>query len=97
MTDQKKLDQAILQPKKAPYKLICEDSKNDDNTIIEMTEKKMEELNILRGDPVLLKGKKRRETVCIAFASENDIAKDGEICMNKNTRRNLRCRLGDMV
>ena len=74
-----------------------EDGKNDDNSIIEMTEKKMEELNILRGDPVLLKGKKRRETVCIALVSEEAEAKDVEIRMNKCTRRNLRVRLGDVV
>ena len=41
---------AILKQKKAANKLTVEDSKNDDNTIIEMTEKKMEELNLMRGD-----------------------------------------------
>ena len=86
-----------MEKKKQPWKLNVEDSKNDDNTIIEMTEKKMEELNILRGDPVLLKGKKRRETVCIAFTSEDANAKDTDICMNKCTRRNLRVRMGDVV
>ena len=42
-------------------------------------------------------GKKRRETVCIAFTSEDPNAKDGEIRMNKGTRKNLRVRLGDVV
>jgi transitional endoplasmic reticulum ATPase len=41
---------AILTQKKAPNKLTVEDSKNDDNTIIEITEKKMEELKLMRGD-----------------------------------------------
>ena len=46
----KNLSTAILEKKKAPNKLSVEDSKNDDNTIIEMTEKKMEELKLMRGD-----------------------------------------------
>ena len=57
----------------------------------------MEELNLMRGDQVLLKGKKRHETVCIAFSPEDPDAKDGEIRMNKGTRKNLRVRLGDLV
>jgi len=58
----------------------------------------MEELKLMRGDQVLLMGKKRRETVCIAFSpDENSNAKDDEIRMNKGTRRNLRVRLGDIV
>jgi transitional endoplasmic reticulum ATPase len=42
-------------------------------------------------------GKKRRETVCIAFTSEDPNAVDGQIRMNKGTRKNLRVRLGDVV
>lgn len=76
---------------------MVEDSRNDDNTIVELTEKKMEELNLMRGDQVLLKGKKRRETVCIAFTPEDETAKDDQIRMNKGTRKNLRVRLGDVV
>jgi transitional endoplasmic reticulum ATPase len=58
----------------------------------------MEELNLMRGDQVRLKGKKRRETICIAFTPDNaPDAKDGDIRINKGTRRNLRVRLGDVV
>jgi transitional endoplasmic reticulum ATPase len=53
----KDLSTAILEKKKAPNKLTVEDSKNDDNTIIELTEAKMEELKLMRGDQVLLRGK----------------------------------------
>jgi transitional endoplasmic reticulum ATPase len=53
----KDLSTAILNKKKAPNKLTVEDSKNDDNTIIELTEAKMEELKLMRGDQVLLRGK----------------------------------------
>lgn len=74
MTDKKDLSTAILKQKKAANKLTVEDSKNDDNTIVEMTEKKMEELNLMRGDQVLLKGKKKKQTICIAFTPEDPAA-----------------------
>ena len=45
--------------KKAPHKLQVEDSKQDDNSIVEMTQAKMDELKIFRGDAVILKGKFR--------------------------------------
>jgi transitional endoplasmic reticulum ATPase len=34
-----------------------EDAKNDDNSIVEMTQAKMDELKIFKGDTVLIKGK----------------------------------------
>ena len=49
---------AIMDRKKAPHKLSVEDSKQDDNSIVEMTQAKMDELKIFRGDAVVLKGKK---------------------------------------
>ena len=49
---------AIMDRKKAPHKLSVEDSKQDDNSIVEMTQAKMDELKIFRGDAVILKGKK---------------------------------------
>ena len=54
--------------KKAPHKLQVEDSKQDDNSIVEMTQAKMDELKIFKGDAVILKGKsppqKRRPHLC---------------------------------
>lgn len=47
---------AIMDRKKAPHKLQVEDSKQDDNSIVEMTQAKMDELKIFRGDAVILKG-----------------------------------------
>jgi len=48
---------AILTKKKAPNKLQCEDSVQDDNSVIEMTQAKMDELKIFKGDAVILRGK----------------------------------------
>jgi len=48
-------------------------------------------------DNSIIVGKKRRETVCIAFTVEDEGTRDDQIRMNKGTRRNLRVRLGDVV
>lgn len=55
----------------------------------------MEELSLFRADTVLLKGKKRKETVCVAL-SEDGLAND-KIRINKVVRKNLRVRLGDVI
>lgn len=56
---------------------------------------KMEELHLFRGDTVLVKGKKRRETVCIVLT--DDSCHSEKVRMNRVTRNNLRVRLGDVV
>lgn len=86
---------AILDKKKAPNKLMVEDAVNDDNSTICLSQTKLGELDIFKGDPVLIKGKKRHETLCIALV-DNDL-EDGKIRMNKVVRKNLRVRLGDIV
>ena len=88
---------AIMDKKKAPYKLTVEDARNDDNSIVEMTQAKMDELKIFKGDTVLLKGKKRKDTVCIALVAEGDDLENTKVRMNKVIRRNLRVRLGDII
>merc|ERR1719428_2325224 len=55
----------------------------------------MEELNLFRGDNVLIKGKKRKDTVCIVLA--DDGLEDSKMRLNKVVRKNLRVRLGDIV
>ena len=94
---QKDFSTAIMDRKKAPHKLTVEEATNDDNSIVEMTQAKMDELQIFKGDTVLLKGKKRKETVCIALISEGTDLDDNKIRMNKVVRRNLRVRLGDVI
>jgi len=48
---------AILEHKKAPNRLLVEEAKTDDNSVIEMTQAKMDELKIYKGDTVILKGR----------------------------------------
>jgi transitional endoplasmic reticulum ATPase len=63
-----------------------------------MTQAKMDELKIFKGDTVLLKGKKRKDTVCIALAVEDgDDLPNEKIRMNKVVRKNLRVRFGDVI
>jgi len=47
---------AILEHKKSPNRLLVEEAKTDDNCIVEMSQAKMDELKIYKGDTVLLKG-----------------------------------------
>ena len=74
--DKKDFSTAILERKKAPNKLQVEDSPQDDNSVVELTQAKMDELKIFKGDAVILRGKKRKETVCIALTNEGEEAKD---------------------
>ena len=43
--------------KNPPYKLTVEDSKLDDNSIVEISAIRMEELRIMKGDVVIVRGK----------------------------------------
>ncbi|CAI7908975.1 unnamed protein product, partial [Closterium sp. NIES-54] len=86
---------AILDRKKALNRLIVDEAVNDDNSVVALNMKTMEELQLFRGDTVLLKGKKRKDTVCIVLA--DDTVEETRIRMNKVVRANLRVRLGDVV
>ncbi|KAK0402828.1 hypothetical protein QR680_016559 [Steinernema hermaphroditum] len=92
---EEKLATAILNQKKRPNRLVVDQSENDDNSVVAMSQAKMDELGFFRGDTVLLKGKKRRETICIALAEDN--CSNDRILMNRVVRNNLGVRLGDVV
>jgi len=90
-----KLATAILNKKARPNRLVVEESVNDDNSVVALSQAKMDELGFFRGDTVLLKGKKRKETVCIVLS--DDTVTNEKIRMNRVVRNNLRVRLGDIV
>jgi len=81
--------------KRSPNRLVVEEAINDDNSVISLAPKKMEDLNLFRGDNVLIKGKKRKDTVCIVLADEG--LDESKVRLNKVVRKNLRVRLGDIV
>ncbi|KAG2262444.1 hypothetical protein Bca52824_069523 [Brassica carinata] len=86
---------AILERKKSPNRLVVDEAINDDNSVVSLHPSTMEKLQLFRGDTILIKGKKRKDTVCIALADES--CEEPKIRMNKVVRSNLRVRLGDVV
>jgi len=62
---------AILKRKDRPNRLLVEEAVNDDNSVVSLSQSKMDELHLFRGDTVLLKGKRRKETVCIVLSDDN--------------------------
>uniref|UniRef100_A0A674NGA2 Transitional endoplasmic reticulum ATPase n=1 Tax=Takifugu rubripes TaxID=31033 RepID=A0A674NGA2_TAKRU len=89
------LSTAILKQKNRPNRLIVDESINEDNSVVSLSQTKMDELQLFRGDTVLMKGKKRRETVCIVLS--DDTCSDEKVRMNRVVRNNLRVRLGDVI
>ncbi|KAG1660301.1 hypothetical protein FOA52_003322 [Chlamydomonas sp. UWO 241] len=86
---------AILVKKKSPNRLMVDEAVNDDNSVVALHPKTMDTLQLFRGDTVLLKGKKRKDTVCIVLT--DDTVDENKIRMNKVVRKNLRVRLADVV
>ena len=72
---------AILKKKERPNRLIVDEAANDDNSVVALSQAKMDELELFRGDSVLLKGKKRKETVCIVLS--DDTVSTDRIRMNR--------------
>jgi len=94
-TDKKDFSTSILERKKAANRLFVEEATNDDNSVVALHPTTMEKLELFRGDTVLIKGKKRRDTVCIVLT--DDTVEESKIRMNKVVRSNLRVRLGDLI
>jgi len=86
---------AILRKKEKPNRLVVEEAINEDNSVVSLSQAKMDELQLFRGDTVLLKGKRRRDTVCIVLS--DDTCSNDKIRINRCVRNNLRVRLGDIV
>jgi transitional endoplasmic reticulum ATPase len=85
----------INQVKKAPYRLVVDEAAVDDNSVVVLHPDKMEELGFFGGETVLLKGKRRKETVALALSNVN--CEFAKIQMNKVIRKNLRVYLGDVI
>lgn len=81
--------------KRSPNRLVVDDIDKDDSSVIYLNPEKLTELNIFRGDSVLLKGKRGKTTICVALDDEN--VEMGKIRMHKVTRKNIYVRLGDLI
>uniref|UniRef100_A0A7S2RIJ4 Cell division cycle protein 48 n=1 Tax=Mucochytrium quahogii TaxID=96639 RepID=A0A7S2RIJ4_9STRA len=88
-------DGVPAEKRRSANRLVVDEASNDDNSVISLSNAKMEELQLFRGDTVTIKGKKGKETVCIVLAEDD--CDDFQVRMNKVVRKNLRVRLGDVV
>lgn len=71
------------------------DAVNDDNSIIALSNNTMDALQLFRGDTVLIRGKKRKDTVLVVLGDEE--LDDGSCRLNRVVRHNLRVKHGDIV
>ena len=86
---------AAPEQKRAKNRLIVDNSANDDNSVIGMHENTMTLLDIFAGDSVIVKGKKKKETVLVCTSDPS--CEEGKIKVNFGTRKNLAVKLGDVV
>ncbi|XP_037327321.2 transitional endoplasmic reticulum ATPase [Pungitius pungitius] len=86
---------AILKHKHRPNRLIVDEALSEDSSTVSLSQNKAEQLQLFRGDAVVLRGKKRRQTACIVL--NDDTCGNERIRMNRVTRSNLRVRLGDVI
>ncbi|KAF8701977.1 hypothetical protein HU200_033311 [Digitaria exilis] len=96
--EKKDLSTAILERKRAPNRLLVDNGEGEvapDNSTVTLSTSAMEQLGIYVGDLVLLRGKRRRETVCYALPDES--CPEGRVRVARGVRGNLRARLGDVV
>lgn len=75
--------------------LVDDCGANDDCSIIKISQNKMDQLNLFRGDTVLIKGNRKKETVCVAITDDN--CQDERIMLNRVVRNNLRVKINDIV
>ncbi|XP_019859934.1 PREDICTED: transitional endoplasmic reticulum ATPase-like isoform X2 [Amphimedon queenslandica] len=80
-----------------PNRVAVEDviDKYNDNSIAVISEDKMNELGLNKGDTVLLKGKQRKETVCDVLSDSNML--NDRIQLNRVVRHMLRVGYKDKV
>ncbi|KAJ2716467.1 AAA ATPase cdc48 [Coemansia spiralis] len=93
--DEHDLATAILRKKAAPNKLMVDEATSDDNSVAVISQNTLDKLGLFRGDTILVKGKKRKDTVLLVLPDED--CEDNKIRLNRVARNNLRTRLGDIV
>lgn len=62
---------------------MVDEAVHDDNSVVHMSEATLDKLGLFRSDTVLLKGKKRRESIAVVLTSPD--CEDSKIRMNKGT------------
>jgi transitional endoplasmic reticulum ATPase len=80
-TNPNRMEAKVGEKKLSPNRLVVDEARNDDNSVVCLSPAKMAELELFRGDTILLKGKKGKDTVCIVLSDED--TEDINIRMNK--------------
>ncbi len=81
--------------KDSSSQLFIEDASDDDNSVARLSLQTMDKLQLFCGDAVKLKGKKRRETICIVLS--DDSCRDDRIRVNHVVQKNLRVHADDII
>ena len=68
--------------------LLADESVSEDDSSVAVSKSKMTELNLIDGDTVLLKGKKRKTTIAIVYSDPT--VGNGKIRVGKVARSNIR-------
>jgi len=77
--------------------IVVESQKKNEceNSAVYLSSKKLEELALFRGDTVLIKGKKRKNTVSITMT--DDSCGENNIRLNDVVRKNIGVKIGDII
>ncbi|BFU22602.1 transitional endoplasmic reticulum ATPase, putative [Entamoeba histolytica] len=92
-------DTSMFDQKDSPNRLVCDDipadKVGDSICTVYISINKSTELELFRGETILLKGKRRKETVCLVEVLED--YPDNHIQTSRVTRNNLHVKLGDVI
>lgn len=72
-----------------------EDALDDDNSVVRLSSQTMDTLELFCGDTIKLKGKQRRETICIVLS--DDECHHNRIRVNRVVQNNLRVQPGSII
>jgi len=82
-------------PKKVKNSFIVDEAVNEDHSMVAISKATMARLDLFQGDFVMLKGKKRKDTICVAVPDET--LDDAHVRLTKTVRGNLRVHLSDPI
>ena len=87
---------SLFDKKIKPNRLVVDQPDHGaDNSVVYLHPAKLMELELFRGDVVLLKGRLHHTTVAIVL--EDDTCDTSKVKINRTIRNNLRVRLGDLI
>ena len=88
---------SILNKIKGINYLIVEEENIDDNSVAQITKKKMEELKMFKAETVILKGRKKKKLTLVVLDDNSGQLSDNKIRLNEVARKNLGVKIGDMI